>query len=188
MNEPYPPHPEPLGSRGATTIQVQSSACSSPWRSLPIQFFGGGAVLGVVLALLALFHTGETYDGLVSFVGAFIVGGLLAICAMICAVIAGLPLRIFPALRLWWQSYGWLVAFVCALLGIAGIILSYAFGSELFVPSGGAGVPESRVRDPQPVAYFGSILLAALGLTHLLPRPRTDRLVETDDTATARSR
>lgn len=146
------------------------------WGSLPIQFFGGGAILGMTISTLSLIGAGELYDGFLSLVGSAIVGATLAAPAMILATLLGLPLRIFPTLCRWWMSTGSIVALALAIAGLAGILLSYILGTEIFVTSDEVGVPEGSVRDPSPAWYFGSIAVAALGLCHIIfPLPHMRR-------------
>jgi hypothetical protein len=55
-------------------------------------------------------------------------------------------------------------------LGLIGIIVSFTgqWGSDLYVPSEGAGIPGGIIRKPDAAVYFGSIGVAALGLCHLM--------------------
>jgi hypothetical protein len=140
------------------------------WIPLPIQFFAGGAVLGVFLAITSLFSSGALYDGLLSFVGAGLIGAFLASIAMVLALLIGLPLRISRRLHHWWMLRGWWMAFGCTALGLIGIIVSFTgqWGSDLYVPSEGAGIPGGVIRKPSAAVSFGSIGVAALGLCHLL--------------------
>lgn len=148
----------------------------SAWTSLPIQFFGGGALLGTLLSMLSLFSSGDLYDGLLTLVGAAIVGATIAVPAMIIGTIVGLPLRIFSALRRWWMSTGSIVALALATAGMAGIILSYLIGTDVFVPSDLAGASVGYVRDPAPIWYYGSVIIAAIGLCHIVfPLPKRRR-------------
>ena len=138
------------------------------WVSLPLQFFGGGAVLGAVLSILLLFGTGETYDGAATLIGAPVVGAFIAVVAMLLAILLGIPLRLFAVPRRWWMRIGWTVALVFTAAGVGGILFSYLFGTEVFWPSDLAGVPDGVVYNPEPTWYYGSIAVAALGLAHLM--------------------
>lgn len=165
------------GTKASENIELDEPSRRTPaWGSLPIQFFGGGAILGTTISTLSLIGAGELYDGFLSLVGSAIVGATLAVPAMILAALLGLPLRIVPALRRWWMSTGSIVALALAVAGLAGILLSYILGTEIFVTSDQAGVPEGYVRDPSPAWYFGSIAVAAVGLCHMMfPLPRKRR-------------
>lgn len=118
------------------------------WVALPLEFFLGGAVLGVFTAVTMLFGRGDDYDGIVSFFGAAIFGSGLAGLAMVLAFVVGLPLRLFRRLRHWWVTRGWVYAIVCAGLGMLGMLVGIA-GPNLGV-------------------YLGSMCLAALGLCHIM--------------------
>lgn len=139
------------------------------WISLPLQFFGGGALLGFALAVLLLF-TG-TYDGLMTMLGSLVGGALYAVPAMVLALLIGLPLRISRLLRRWWMTHGWWLFLGLAIAGLAGSALSFVMpGSvDLFQGSTGPGTPEGYVRHPNQWVFHGSILIAGLGLCHLLP-------------------
>ena len=171
MAAPYPPTP----LRQESDSPRSSRRLSGPWLSLPIQFFGGGAALGSILTFLLLFSSGETYDGLITMISAAFSGAALAALGMLIATILGLPLRVARPLRNWWQRRGWLVAIIFAIVGLCGLVLSLVFGSDVLVPSGGPGAPGGLARDPQPALFYGSTLLTALGLMHVLPSPRASR-------------
>lgn len=156
------PHQGP-SSQPDPTIKVA-------WLSLLIQFFAGGAALGMFLAITTLFSAGSTYDGLLSMIGAGLVGAFISGIAMVLALLLGLPLRLARPLRHWWVHRGWWLPLACAVVGLFGIVIAFIgpWASDVFVPSEGPGIPEGYIREPNPVMYFGSIGIAALGLCHLM--------------------
>lgn len=135
--------------------------------AFPLQFFVGGAALGFTMGLTMILGS---YDGLTSMIGAAIGGPIFAGIVMVLAFLLGLPLRLVRPLRHWWVTRGWAIAIACACIGLLGMVVAFMWplGSNVYVDAEGAGMPGVEVREPNPVMYFVSIGLAALGLCHLM--------------------
>lgn len=129
------------------------------WLALLVQFFVGGAVLGIFTSVSFLSLSGENYDGLLSLVGSALFGSVTAGLAMVLAFVIGLPLRLVRVLRWWWVTRGWVIAIILAVVGLLGLSLAFT------VPAPAVG---SAPQGSNFVLYFSSMGVAALGLCHLM--------------------
>lgn len=74
-------------------------------------------VVGVCYYMLAVMMT--IFDGVLSLVLQPFVGGILTLVAIAILLVVGLPLRLVPGLRRWWQRYWWLAV----VMGLVAFVL-----------------------------------------------------------------
>ncbi|MFJ4224115.1 hypothetical protein [Microbacterium sp. NPDC089695] len=158
------PYPAPASADEA--FPAPSPDARRAWNWLPLQVFATGLITFVVAA--TWISVSDQYSEGMQVVGLALGSAVITIAAFL----LGLPLRVAPLLRAWWVRHGgWPV--IVALLGIAGLVLSYVVGDAgpLHVPADDL-FPEVNGYLPDGRIFVPSYGLLALATMHTLPPRR----------------